>query len=253
MKSLLTLFAVIICSLTAYGQSAQYRPTPFANGFVQTINSQGTAQTYLGIPSSTNTALLNQSQTWTGTPTFPASFFISNGIREHRLFYTNVFVANVVYATNATYPATPTNAGDSVHVTVFVDADMPALQSSNSSVYFNLGWSVTNANAERSGALIYCGTNTNCVFFSQSYTGNGTTVPFLWNDSAQRRLLFSNFGSWTNQIVFLHTAPTFRTNLTGFFLVDTSTNWNLKFALNAFTTTPNSNYLFFVRVVEIVD
>lgn len=219
---------------------------------MQTVTSTGTAQTYLGIGSSTNNALLSGTNVFTGTNIFPKSLFLLNGIRELGLFVTNVFVTNIVYSTNATYPGTPTNAGESVYATVFVDVNLPPLQSSNSSVYFNWGWSVTNANAERTGALVFCGSNTNCVFWSPSWTGNGTTVPSMLNDAAVRRLLFSNFGSFTNQIV-QSTSPTFRTNLTGFHLLDTSTNWNIKFAAHAFTTTPNSNYLFFVRVVEIVD
>lgn len=57
MKLILAFLTIILCSLNAFGQGAQYRPTPFANGFVQTVTSTGTAQTYLGIGSATNTAL----------------------------------------------------------------------------------------------------------------------------------------------------------------------------------------------------
>lgn len=69
MKNLLTFLAVILCSVGAFGQGAQYRPTPYANGFVQTVTSTGTAQTYLGIGSSTNNALLNGTNVFTGTNT----------------------------------------------------------------------------------------------------------------------------------------------------------------------------------------
>ena len=206
----------------------------------------------------TNVAQLNQSQNWTGTPTFPLTFFSSNGIRERLLYNTNVFVPTVVYATNSALAGSPTNAGESIHATVIADFDLPALATTNSTVCFTFGFSTTNVNAERSGLAIYCGTNTNCVFWSQSYTGNGSS-PWMITDLGSRRPLFSNFGSFTNQLTgrnpstSTQTYPTFQSGLTGFYLLDTSTNWNIKFALAAFTTKPNTNFQCFIRVFELID
>jgi hypothetical protein len=86
MKNLLAFLAAILCSVGAFGQGAQYRPTPFANGFVQTVTSTGTAQTYLGIGSSTNNALLNATnQVFTGTNTFNTNLIFGSSTLQTQL------------------------------------------------------------------------------------------------------------------------------------------------------------------------
>jgi hypothetical protein len=85
MKNLLTFLAVILCSVGAFGQGAQYRPTPYANGFVQTVTSTGTAQTYLGIGSSTNNALLNGTNVFTGTNTFNTNLIFGSSTLQTQL------------------------------------------------------------------------------------------------------------------------------------------------------------------------
>lgn len=132
MKNLLASLAVILFSMNAFGQGAQYRPTPFANGFVQTVTSQGTAQTYLGIGSSTNYALLNGTNTFTGTNTFSTNTvlgtnrvgdFLGYGVRRRVLWQTNNAVITLVAGT--------TNTVSSIIV--------PPLFSSNSTVRCNYG------------------------------------------------------------------------------------------------------------------
>lgn len=233
---------LLILSLTLSASAATLYPVLTDNA-VRTFSGGGT-----------NLALLNTNQTYTGTPTFPAAVFSANGVRYRTLFVTNVFVESVIYATNAATAGSPTNAGENVHATTFIDINLPRLLSTNSSLYFNLGFIRTNAQVDRTGIAVYCGTNTNCVFWSQSFVGNGTTVPQLFNDAVSARLLFSNFGSFTNQLPPNQTSPTYVTNLSGFHLADTSTNFNLKVAGAAFSSAgPNTNFMFLFKAIEIVD
>lgn len=256
MKHFLTLISLVFLSAAAFGQTFQYRPTAYTQPFVSTINSSAAAQTYLGLPSPTNTALLDAAnQTFTGTNTFtPEKFFPANGVRYRTLFVTNVFVSSVIYATNAATAGSPTNAGENVHATTFIDINLPRLLSTNSTLAFSLGFIRTNAQVDRTGIAVYCGTNTNCVYWFPSYIGNGTTTPQLFNDGGTMRVLFSNYGAFTNQIPASQNSPTYQTNMTGFFLVNTSTNFNLKVAGAAFSSAgPNTNSTFLFKAIEIVD
>ena len=132
MKSLLALLTVMLCSLNAFGQGAQYRPTPFANGFVQTVTSTGTAQTYLGMGSVTNNALLSGTNVFSGTNTFNTNTilgttrvgdFLGEGARWVRLFRTN--------------QATVTINGAVTNL--FCAVQVPEVLSSNAQFYFTFG------------------------------------------------------------------------------------------------------------------
>jgi len=269
MKNLLTFLAVILCSFGAFGQGAQYRPTPFANGFVQTVTSTGTAQTYLGIGSATNNALLNatnqvftgtnafntnlifgsstlqtqldskptvaltnvarldQSQTWTGTPTFPASVFLTNAIGLRFLGATNGYFTNIAVGSNLT------NAGDYANCTQVGIIRCPALIGTRSMVYCSLGWDRSNAVASAVQLALFVGSATNSIGYS----------PF-GGTSAARGLsaatpIFINAGSFTNQYGTLFTGFSY-----GYLpLVDTSQPWDLYVGL--FTTTGSTNFNLF--------
>lgn len=72
------LFLLLACCTSAFGQSVQYRPTGFANTFVQTIGSQAAAQAYFGLGSGTNSPLLNGTNIFTGTNVFTGPLLSSN-------------------------------------------------------------------------------------------------------------------------------------------------------------------------------
>jgi len=83
MKFIISILALFCVSLSALGQSYTYRPTPYTQPFVQTIFDAASARTYLGVtngPESTNIALLNGTNTFTGTNTF-SSVLVSAGMR----------------------------------------------------------------------------------------------------------------------------------------------------------------------------
>lgn len=200
----------------------------------------------------TNLALLNANQTWTGTPTFPAEFFISNGIRYRSLLVTNLFVTSVVYATNAATAGVPTNSGENIFATTILDVNLPRLQSPNSVLAFSIGFARTNVQTSRTGVAVYTGTNTNCVFWSQSYVGDGTTSPFYFPDALTMRVLWFNNGSYTQQMASASTALNWTGNFTGRHEADTSTNFNLKVALASFAAgDPNTNSYIWFRCFEM--
>ena len=126
MKLILAFLTIILCSLNAFGQGAQYRPTPFANGFVQTVTSTGTAQTYLGIGSATNTALLNGTNNFTG-----ANSFVSLTYSPALLGYeagSNIVVdatrtLSYVTLTNTTHFAAASNFSHGASVIIVVKQD----------------------------------------------------------------------------------------------------------------------------------
>ena len=60
------LLVALFAAVSAFGQGAQYRPTPFANGFVQTVTGQGVAGTYLGMPTLAGTNSFSGTNTFSG-------------------------------------------------------------------------------------------------------------------------------------------------------------------------------------------
>lgn len=113
MKNIL-LFILSFIALPAWSQSVQYRPTAYTAPFVSTINSAAAAQTYLGIPSSTNNALLNGTNVFTGTNNFTGTVLITNAastLAGNGASITNISPGNIV--SNGTYLANGTLATNS--------------------------------------------------------------------------------------------------------------------------------------------
>jgi len=195
------------------------------------------ARTFSG--GGTNLVLLNTSQTWTGTPTFPAAFYRSNGITTRTLFSTNsIYIPTI---TNST--AYPTNAGDFTNITALVTIPMPALVGTNSTVNLFIRYWPTNAVANSTGTALYAGDNMQYVW-SQNNSGNANGI------SLAGGALFKNSRAMTNQVRLVAGAggpsiTTWNTFTTtpGHFLADTSTNgWLLKiglFSASAATTITN--------------
>lgn len=86
MKTCLFVIALSISSSSLFGQFFQYQPTAFTRTFVATVTNQASAQTYLGIGSSTNNALLNGTNVFTGTIRATAAVTLTNT--------SNVFAGN---------------------------------------------------------------------------------------------------------------------------------------------------------------
>lgn len=191
MKYLIALISLVFLSSSALGQAFQYRPTAYTQPFVSTINSAAAAQAYLGVPSATNIALLNTNQTWTGTPTFPAAVFLTNGIYERWLMTTNLtFYGNA--STNAAYP---TNAGDYASLTPIVSFTCPALIGANSALRFRVVLDKTNTTTTTAAIFVYAGPSTNWAGVAES---PGTVA--LGASERYFGPFLRNFGSFTNQI-----------------------------------------------------
>lgn len=180
MKSLLALLTVMLCSLNAFGQGAQYRPTPFANGFVQTVTSTGTAQTYLGMGSVTNNALLSATnQTFTGTNSFQSRMTLSDSDTlwnqtPLRVLYsapTNIYISSLATSSVA---AVEVNGAFNLLTPIF-EGTLPAI-GSNSLVY--LAFTVVRPQANIGGGqfVAYVGTNTNYWGISGALLGTSRGV-----------------------------------------------------------------------------
>jgi len=204
MKNLFTFLAAILCSVGAFGQGAQYRPTPFANGFVQTVTSTGTAQTYLGIGSSTNNALLNApNQVFTGTNTFSTNTvlgtnrvgdFLGEGARWRRLYL---------------LPATNWNPkASSAETNLLFSFTLPPLMSAYSEVKWRtFVWRTNNTSqpafsvefrANSTNGPVINGTTSSTILPAANY---GIT-PFRPAGGSAYESMLANCGSFTRQICF---------------------------------------------------
>lgn len=271
MKNLLTFLAVILCSVGAFGQGAQYRPTPYANGFVQTVTSTGTAQTYLGIGSSTNNALLNGTNVFTGTNTFAGGKI--NALTYRVLYQTNLTGYSITssstvgesYNTSGGVTVTDTNyiAGSSWQTNLWT-ATMPALQATNSIVAMSVSYKRTNAVSAISGAFdVIVGTNwignlgslvgttstiTNVNIIALTYAGSeifrnlGSMSVQMPSPQIPSAAFFNVSGGNANSRYFTHASH-----------VDTSAPWTMTVKagwLQSALTITNLDYTF--TVLEIV-
>jgi len=193
MKNLFTFLAAILCSVGAFGQGAQYRPTPYANGFVQTVTSTGTAQTYLGIGSSTNNALLNGTNVFTGTNTFtPSAFFPANNIGMRLLWSspTNIFLSQLATHAGAT------NNGDFSATTYIASGTIPPLLGSNSTIVMYAIVLRTNANAAAGNGSFFIGPNTNFIGYTPFWATSGAGFNYYSGAST----VLQNCNSFTQQV-----------------------------------------------------
>ena len=215
MKNILLLILSFI-ALPAWSQSVQYRPTAYTAPFVSTINSAAAAQTYLGIPSSTNNALLNGTNTFTGTNNFTGTVLITNaastisgngagltnisipnnniGIRLLWSSPTNIYIPKM-YPADGVTTLSFTNNGLVNMATQWFSFTIPPLLGSNSQLVFSALRQTTNANQFNGNMAIYIGPNTNYIGYFQ---------PFPTSSSLAQNFNFTsvlaNCGSFTNQI-----------------------------------------------------
>lgn len=205
MKLLLTLISLVFLSAAAFGQIFQYRPTAYTQPFVSTINSSAAAQTYLGLPSSTNLALLNASQTWTGpTNIFGGNVMVTNFAnfaRTRVLFETNnFFIPNI---SSSSGPTTSTNTLTNMFMsgyteTNFLNVTVPALLSTNSSVGVFYELEYTNARPTVAlGIVTILGTNRVNIISALGSSG----AAYSWFRTTGQPTIFANRGSHTVQLV----------------------------------------------------
>ena len=245
MKNILLLILSFI-ALPAWSQSVQYRPTAYTAPFVSTINSAAAAQTYLGIPSSTNNALLNGTNTFTGTNRYTGTVLITNAastLAGDGAGLTNLDLKNnsigwrLLYSSPTNYTvsssvvsATPlTNNGDYALGTPLWTATIPPLLSSNSGILFHVILDKPNALGSSLFTGLYIGTNTNYFYHNSIGSGagrGGFTVPSL---------VLENNASFTNQVNFNSSAVIPATNF-----CNTSTSNKVYF--NCWTTAASSNF-----------
>jgi len=165
---------------------------------------------------STNVALLNGTNVFTGTNTFAAAgFFPANNISRRILWSTNGLFLNSLIV-NATTDRT--NSGDYSTITQGFKVTVPALLSSNSIVTIYYHAQPTNLNASVATMWLYAGDNTNYInsTVAQQAGNYAPTVPAF--------TLLKNYSSWTNQAQ-LNATDAARYNYVPNFKVDTSVPW----------------------------
>lgn len=205
-------------------------------------------------------ALLNASQTWTGTPTFPAAFFHSNGI------YSRVLWSS---PTNVSLPTLNTNGGASVgnysaitnngcfsNLTSVFDLTLPPLLGSNSVVSVVYSNERGSAQGGNTVACYYVGSSTNFIGLNAAFGASPTlAVPNTFGT-----VLFYNNHSMTNQVIarqnfasFAHVPPLVAGAVGATNFLNTSTNWRMMVGFCATNSVEITNTILpLVAVIEHV-
>lgn len=247
MKQLLTLISLAFLSVAASGQIFQYRPTAYTQPFVSTINSSAAAQTYLGLPSSTNLALLNASQVFTGpTNIFGGNVMVTNFAnfaRTRVIFETNnFFFPNL--ATNgygfAGGITTNTLTNLWINTAYFIPSNvftitLPPLRSTNELVSIQYELEFTNQRPAISyGLAISLGTNR--VQIINPIGSTGASYPYHRIPSTSGTLMALD-GSYTNQIAAnaspLASFVVVSRSYTNATYVDAAASWDMTFEWGA--------------------
>ena len=266
MKSTLAFLTLILCSLNSFGQGAQYRPTPFANGFVQTINSQGAAQTYFGMPATTNMALLNQSQTWTGPTNIFAGNLMSTGFANftrtivvfetNNFFFPDLATNKQGFAGSGNTTNTSTNiwlnTANYIPSNIF-SITLPPMPYTNGSVSISYDLEYTNARpASAYGIVVSAGTNRVQIVMLVSSTG--ATYPYYRILSSAA--IIANQGSVTNQLAAnanpLASFMTVTQSYKNAAYVDTSSAWTMGFEWGAQTANTGALTNTFCRRFQVI-
>jgi hypothetical protein len=189
----------------------------------------------------TNIAGLTNSQTFTGTNTFPAAkFFAANGITFRSLLVTNVaFVGNASGYTN-----TPPPYYETTHVASFT---VPALLTENSVVRVSLLRWQTNAVANSGFWTLHGGAATNFLSAGGSL---GTTAVTNFVSSS---IAFKNNGSFTQQVVNL--AQSQNAAWQGITSIDTSAPWLARLGIThsgGFVGSATNQFYGTVLIEEVV-
>lgn len=166
-------------------------------------------------PASTNTALLNGTNTFTGTNNFTGTVLITNaastisgngaGLTNISLAGNSIAVRNLyaqttnILISSSAVSATPlTNNGDYSSTSGLLKYTMPALLGSNSSVAIFTEIIKTSAQPANISICYYVGTNTNSVFYTTTLANTSAGV----SASAHPTFLFNNSHSFTSQLAF---------------------------------------------------
>lgn len=246
MKHILQFILLLAFTVCAQAQF-QYRPTAFTAPFVSTINSQAAAQTYLGIESSTNNALLSGTNVFTGPNNFTvAPKFSGFGFARSIILLSTNLSVTLTAGTNATFP---TNAGGYSLCGQVGQFSIPALPASWTNVQFFTRIALTKTVAGNASVFWGCygGTATNFLGFSQAI-GAASLGSFSVTGAGSPG--WANVGSHTNQIANANAAATSVGHAPAN-LIDTSAPWTFYFG--ATTTGTTTSFQVLQLTVEAVN
>lgn len=185
----------------------------------------------------TNLALLNGTNTFTASKFFPAN---NIGLRLLWSSPTNIYLASLAVSAATAF----TNNGDFANCTPVIQATLPALLGSNSSIVLSGNFLRTNANTTSGNIVVFAGTNTNFVGLAAGALA--TTVGISGYNLASQ--VFQNANSMTNQVQGTSLNSTLIPSVTNF--VDTSVPFAIYVGLSTVTSHTNAQYLG-LRIYEI--
>ncbi len=267
MKHFLTLISLVFLSAAAFGQTFQYRPTAYTQPFVSTINSSAAAQTYLGLPSPTNTALLNTNQTFTGTNVFGGNVMVTNFANFARtmvVFETNnFFFPDLATAGQGLAGGNTTNTSTNIWLNTanYIPSNiftitLPPMPYTNGAVSIAYDLEYTNSRpATGFGFVVSAGTNRVQIIAPVSSTG--ATYPYHRILALSTATIIQNQGSATSQLAANAGPP-----LTSYVsasqsyvpaaYVDTSSAWNMTFEWGAQTSIGGPLTNTFCRKFQVI-
>lgn len=267
MKHFLTLISLAFLSAAAFGQTFQYRPTAYTQPFVSTINSSAAAQTYLGLPSPTNTALLNTNQTFTGTNVFGGNVMVTNFANFARtmvVFATNnFFFPDLATAGQGLAGGNTTNTSTNIWLNTanYIPSNiftitLPPMPYTNGAVSIAYDLEYTNSRPATSfGFVVSAGTNRVQIIAPVSSTG--ATYPYHRILALSTATIIQNQGSATSQLAANAGPP-----LTSYVsasqsyvpaaYVDTSSAWNMTFEWGAQTSIGGPLTNTFCRKFQVI-
>ena len=220
---------------------------------------------------STNVALLNGTNVFTGTNTFNTNLIFGSSTLQTQLdskptvaltnvarldqsqtwtgtptFPAGVFSANNIgirklwscptniYLTSLATTASPTNHGDFANITQLAEVEVPAFLSSNSAFSMSLTFVRTTAQASASFIYLYVGTNTNYIGSVQI---GGTTAGVTMEFRPVGVVYWHNVHSFSQQMQAGFNSPAYFNSPSNF--VDTSVPFRVY--LGAATATGHTN------------
>jgi len=267
MKHILQFILLLAFSVCAQAQF-QYRPTAFTAPFVSTINSQAAAQTYLGIGSSTNNALLNTNNVFTGPTNIFAGNLMSTGFanfsRTIVIFETNnFFFPNLatngqgLAGGNTTNTATNIwlNTANYIPSNIFT-VTLPAVNYTNASVTIAYDLEYTNARPAVGSYGIVVSAGTNRIQIVSPISTTGASWPYF-RTFAGTGSLIANQGSTTNQLAANAGPPlsSFVTSTQSYIAasyVNTSAPWDMTFEWGAQTANTGALTNTFCRRFQVI-
>ena len=267
MKHILQFVLLLAFTVCAQAQF-QYRPTAFIAPFVSTINSQAAAQTYLGIGSSTNNALLNTNNVFTGPTNIFAGNLMSTGFanfsRTIVLFETNNFFFPDLATNGAGFAggnSTNTSTNIWLNTANYIPSNiftitLPAVHYTNAAISIAYDLEYTNSRPASSYGIMVSG-GTNRIQVINPVSSTGATWPYFRTFVATTATLLANQGSTTTQLAANAGPPqsAFVTSTQSYIpasYVNTSSPWDMTFEWGAQTANVGSLTNTFCRRFQVI-